>query len=103
MSCSTSRSPGVRAANGSRSRRRPTRWGNDLGVDDRSALCDAAGCVHQPVDVGDPVLEKIADAAGAVGDQLEGVVGLDICDKISTPAPRQSLLDLQRRSEAVVG
>ena len=77
ISASTSRSRGV-----SRSTRLVAAPGHDrgdhLGVEDRAAGGDAAYAVDELGDVGDPVLEQVADRALAAGEQLAGVEVLDV-------------------------
>ena len=58
---------------------------DDLGVERRAALADAPHGGGELVDVGDAVLEQVADALGALGEQLERVLGSTYCESTSTP------------------
>ena len=49
-----------------------------LGVEHRPAAGDLVQRADQLVEVGDPLLEQVAHAGDAVGQQLEGVVLLDV-------------------------
>jgi hypothetical protein len=66
----TSSSRGLRVARGSARRRRPSSWATHLGVDGGAAVADPADGGQELADVGHPVLEQVADALGAAGEQV---------------------------------
>ena len=77
--------------------------GDDLGVEDRAAVVDTPHRVDEAVDLGDPVLEQVADALAARGQQVDRVVLLDVLREDEDPGLRQLLADRRRRPQAVVG
>ena len=42
---------------------------DDLGIEHRAAVADAPHRLDEPIDLGDPLLEQIADAVGVITDQ----------------------------------
>ncbi|EQD86671.1 hypothetical protein N599_08175 [Saccharopolyspora erythraea D] len=62
--------------------------GHDLGVHPGAAGGDAAQGVDELVDAGHAVLEQVAHAAAAVGEQLAGVGLLDVLGEHQHPAAR---------------
>jgi hypothetical protein len=63
MSPSTSRSRGLSSSSGSSRRRRPSSARDDLGVERAAALAHAPDGVDEALEVGDAVLEQVADAS----------------------------------------
>ena len=78
ISSSTSRSRGVSSSSGSSRAAAADELRDDRRVERRAALGDAPHRGGELVDVGDAVLEQVADALGAVGEQLERVARLDV-------------------------
>ena len=78
IAASTSRSRGVSADERVVGAVADHELGDDLGIERRAAAGDAAQRVHELGDVADAVLEQVADAAGAVGEQLGRVLPLDV-------------------------
>ncbi len=78
MRVSTARSRSVSVSSGSCSRWRDDEAADQLGVDDHVAGGDAAYVAAERRQVGDPVLEQVADAAVELGHQPQGVVRLDV-------------------------
>ena len=103
ISASTSRSRGVSASSGSRAAPAPEHPRDDLGVERRPALRDRAHGLDEVAEVGDAVLEQVADAARVVADELghealDQVLGEHEHADVRLPAP-----DLDRRPQPVVG
>src|SRR5579875_2481136 len=75
---------------------------DDFRVECGSAGCDPAHGLDELVDVHDPVLEQVADAAASVGEELVGVCVLDVLgddeDRRGGSAPAY----LQRGAQALV-
>jgi hypothetical protein len=59
-------------------RRRWQDLGHHLWVDHGPPAGDPVERVDEFVDVGDPVLEQVADSSGSVAEKFHGVVGLDV-------------------------
>ena len=76
---------------------------DDLGVERGAALADAPHRVHEPLDVGDAVLEQVADALGAVREQLERVPLLDVLRQHEHAGLRLPLADRGGGAQALVG
>ena len=70
ISARTSRSRSVRSSSGTRERR-PTSTRDDRRIDDRTSLRDPSDRVGEILEVGDPVLEQVADASGAIAHQAQ--------------------------------
>src|SRR5215213_10827873 len=77
--------------------------GDDLGVDGRAALADPADGGQELADIGDPVLEQVADPPGAAGEQVAGVALLDVLGEDQDGRPGGPLADLQGGPQALVG
>ena len=77
--------------------------GDDLGVEDGAAGGDAAYAVDELGDVGDAVLEQVADRALAAGQQLAGVELLDELGQHHHREAGPRLADGDRRAQALVG
>src|SRR5215212_6716737 len=73
-----------------------------LGVEDRAALTDTADGVDEAADLGDPVLEQVADAVGAIGEQLDRVALLDVLGEHEDAGSGQLRADDPGRLEALV-
>ena len=78
IAASTSRSRGVSAASGSSAPAADHELGDHLGIERRAAASDPAQGVHELADVADAVLQQVADAAGAVREELGRVLALDV-------------------------
>ena len=52
--------------------------GDHLGVDHGTAVAHAAHCRPEIAQVRYPILEQVAHATAAVGDQTHDVLGLDV-------------------------
>src|SRR5699024_5770335 len=48
--------------------------GHDLGVEHGAAACDLVDGVEEVLDIGDSVLEQVAESAGVLGDEFGGVL-----------------------------
>jgi hypothetical protein len=75
---------------------------DDLGVEGGAAPGDAAHRVDEVVDVDDPVLEQIADAAAALGEQLGRVRVLDVLRDDEDRHLRNALAQLERGAQSLV-
>jgi len=51
---------------------------NDLGIEHGAAVADASHGVGEPLDLGDAVLEPVADALRATRQQLTEVAVVDV-------------------------
>ena len=78
ISSSTSRSRGESSSSGSIPAAAAEHLPHDLGVEHRAALADPAHGVRERVEVADAILEQVADALGAIADQVDGVALLDV-------------------------
>ena len=87
ISSSTSRSRGERSSIGSSRRWRPTSSLTTAGSSADSALGDAAHRAGELRDVSDAVLEQVAEALRALGEELHRVGGLDELERTRTPIP----------------
>ena len=76
---------------------------DDGGVERRAALGDTADGGRELVDVGDAILEQVADALGALREQLQRVAGLDVLREDEHADARVALADLLGRAQALVG
>jgi hypothetical protein len=81
----------------------PEHLRDHLGVEHRAALGDPPHRVEEAVDLGDAVLQQVADALAAVGEQVDRVVLLDVLGEDQDPGPRQLGADRLRRPQPVVG
>ena len=87
ISESTSRSRGESSSSALHRARRADQRRDDLRVERRAAVGDAARGVEEVVDVEHPVLEQVAEAA-AGGDELDDVAGLDVLGEHEHAGPR---------------
>ena len=71
--------------------------GDDGGVENGAALGDSADARGELVEGGEAVLEQVADAFGAVLDQLEGVAWLEVLGEDDDADARPAGADLARR------
>ena len=78
ISSSTSRSRGESRATGSSRAIAADELGDHERVECRAALGDAANRGDELVDVGDAVLEQVAEPLGALAEQLDGVGVSDV-------------------------
>jgi hypothetical protein len=76
---------------------------DDRRVERRSALGHPPHGLGEVVDVGDAVLEQVADALGALGQQLHGVLGLGVLREHDDADARVGLADAARGAHALVG
>ena len=103
ISSSTSRSRGVSSADGIVAALPADELRDDRRVERGAALADAPHRRDELVDVGDAVLEQVADALGALGEELERVGGLEVLREHEHAGLRVLLADLRRRPQALVG
>ena len=75
---------------------------DDLRVERRAALGDALDGGGELVDVGDAILEQVADALAA-REELGRVAGLDVLREHEHAGVGVALADLARRAQALVG
>ena len=73
-----------------------------LGVECGAAVGDAANGLEEVGDVHDPVLEQIADAASAVGEQLLRVRLLDVLRDHQHGRARHAATRLERSAQSLV-
>ena len=102
MAARTSRSRGVRAGERIVGAIADHQLGDDLGIERRSAAGDPAQGVHELRDVADAVLEQVADAAGAVREELGRVLALDVLAEHEDRAAGHAPARLDRGSEPFV-
>ena len=102
IAASTSRSRGVRRRQRVVGPVADHELGDDLGIERRAAPGDASQGVHELADVADAVLEQVADAAGAVGEQLGRVLPLDVLAQHEDRRAGHAAARLDRRPEALV-
>src|SRR5581483_445625 len=76
---------------------------DDFGVERGAARGDPRDRVGELGDVGDPVLEQVTDPAGAGGEQVGGVPGLDVLGKHQDAHARVVAADRGRGAQALVG
>ena len=76
--------------------------GDHLGIEGGPAAGDAPQGVHELADVADAVLEQVADAAGAVGEQLGRVLALDVLAEDEDRRAGHAPARLDRRPQALV-
>ena len=76
IAASTARSRGVSACSGSSGAATPEHPADHLGVERAAAGRDAGDGVEERADVADAFLEQVADALGALADELEREGGL---------------------------
>ena len=76
--------------------------GDDLRVERRPAGRDARERVHELADVGDAVLEQVADAAAPVREQLARVLALDVLAEHEDRGAGHPPARLDRRPQALV-
>jgi hypothetical protein len=76
---------------------------DDLGVERRAALGDGAHRVDEVAEIGDPVLEEIADAVCVVADELRDEALHEVLGEHEHAHRGQRAPDLDRRAEPVVG
>ena len=76
---------------------------DDVGVERGAALGHPAHRVGERGEVGDAVLEEVADALGAVADQVERVALVGVLGEHEDADVRLARADLDRRAQAVVG
>src|SRR3954471_3649292 len=77
---------------------------DDLAVQRRAAVGDAADRRHERLHVPHPLLEQVPDPALAVGvEQLGGVDRLDVLGQDQHAKPREARARLHRRADALVG
>ena len=104
ISARTSRSRSVRSSSGTRARRRPTSWATTSGSITEPPFAIRRIGVGEVVEVVDPVLEQVADAARTVGHQAQRERRLDVLRQDEDADVRAVLgADRLRRPEALVG
>src|SRR6204780_434886 len=77
--------------------------GDDLGVEGAAALGHPGQRVEELGDVGAPVLEQVADAAGAAGDELGRVLLLDPLGEHQHADVGPAVADHERGPQALIG
>src|SRR6266511_2980355 len=75
---------------------------DDRGVERGAALRDSADSRAELVDVGDPILEQIADSLGTLGQELHRVAGFDVLREHEHTRPGVLLADLLRGLQSLV-
>ena len=102
ISPSTSRSRGVSSSSGSAARP-PSELGDDLGVQRRAARGHAAHGVDELARVADALLEQVAHAAVAVGEQLGGIARARRTGRARARSAGQAAPRLERSAHPLVG
>ena len=103
ISSSTSRSRGVRPASGPSARSAASRLRDDLGVERRAAAVDTAQRRDEVLDVGDAVLEQVAEPLGILGQHPRRDAELDVLGQDHDRDLRVARADRLRRDQALVG
>ena len=103
ISSSTSRSRGVSSASGSSFRRRPTSCETIVGSSAEPPSPTRRTAAANSPTSDDAVLQQVADALGALGEEVERVLRLDVLREDEHAGRRMLLADLPRRAEALVG
>ena len=103
MRPSTSRSRGRQAAHGVVGAASGEQLRDHLRVEHGAAADDVLEGLEERVDVGHPVLEQVAHAAGAVGEQLVGVGHLDVLGQHEHRRPGHLPAGLDGRPQPLVG
>ena len=104
ISASTSSSRSVSSSSGSSPLRALADELRDDGrVEHRAALADPAHARRQLVEVGDAVLEQVADPLGALREQLDRVARLHVLREHEDADLRPARADQLRRPQALVG
>ena len=94
----------MRCSSGAFPRRgRPTSCSTTNGSSTESPLADPLDARAELVEVGDSLLEQVADPIGAVGEQLDRVARADVLREDEDPDARASGADLLRRPQPLVG
>jgi hypothetical protein len=76
---------------------------DDLGVERGAAGRDAGDRVDELADVGHPVLEQVADSAGAHPQQVGGIAGLDVLGEYQDAQAGMGTADRDRGTQPFVG
>ncbi len=76
---------------------------DDVGVEHGAALAHPAQRIDELIDVGHPVLQQVADAAGLAGQQLAGVTLLDVLREDHHRDRRPLAADDERRAQPLIG
>ena len=103
ISSSTSRSRGESSSSGSSRRCLPDELADDGRIERRAALGDAPDGRGELLHVGHAVLEQVADALGALREELHRVARLDVLGEDEHAGGRVPLADLLRRAQPFVG
>ena len=103
ISESTSRSRALSTSSGLERRLRATRRPTIDGSSAEPPSATRAHRVGEVVDVGDAVLEQVADAVGALREQLHRVLGLGVLREHDDAHARVRLADAPRGAHALVG
>ena len=90
---STSRSRALSTSSGLGAALARDQQPHDRRVECRAALRNAPHGLGEVVDVGDAVLEQVADALGALGQELHRVLGSACCESTTTPTAGVRLAD----------
>ena len=103
ISVSTSRSLGVSSESGSSWRRRPISCAIDLRIEGRPAVGDPAHGLDELADVGDALLQEVADADSAGCEQVARVALLDVLREHEDRRLGDAGARLDRGAQALVG
>jgi len=77
--------------------------GDDLGIERGAAGRDTGDRVDELADVGDPVLEQVADSAGTRPEQVGGVAGPDVLGEHQDAGAGMVAADRDRGAQPFVG
>src|SRR5699024_5564597 len=77
--------------------------GHDLGVEHGAAAGDLVDGVEEVLDIGDSVLEQVAEAAGVLGDELGGVLLLHVLAEHEALDVEVLLAAEDRCADALIG
>ena len=103
ISASTSCSRGVSSSSALWVRTRPIIRGDDVRVQRRSAIRDAPHGIDEQVGVRHLLLEQVAGALGAGGDEIEGVLVVQELGEHEHADLRMGGADRERRLQPVIG
>ena len=103
MSERTSRSRGVSVARESARRLAPEKLADHFRVEYGAALRDPGDRVDEVADVGDAVLEQVADARRGAGEQIRSGPGLDVLGEDEHADLGMILVDRLRGPQSLIG
>src|SRR6266516_2356204 len=76
---------------------------NDGGIEHRPTAADTPDGIGKLGEIGNPILEEVSDALGAVAQELEGIAGTCVLGEHEDAHIREARADLPRGAEAPIG